>query len=923
MNFKDVDKKYRPIPFWSWNEKLDTEETRRQVGIMDAAGIGGYFMHARGGLLTEYMGDEWFDNVRAATEEGNSRGMHPWAYDENGWPSGFGGGKVNGLGEEYQQKMLNCEPLTEENRNSPRTLAVIGNFRYYYDVNEFYVDTMSRDVTAKFLEEIYCEYERRMGGSFEGFFTDEPQILRSGSYPWSFTLPAKFSERYGYDLISHLNELFFDEGDFYRTRVDFWKLVTDLFSENFFRQIYEWCESRGYKFTGHLLLEESYLGSMRSSGASMPHYEYFTVPGMDWLGRPIRDCLTPAALGSAAAQLGKKQVLSETFALAGHNVPHGELKRIYEWQMVRGVNLLCTHLEGYSLRGIRKRDYPPAMYYQQPWWDDMNIFFDAMSRIGMLLAEGQIVADTLVIEPMSTAWKLYKGNTGADAKAVEAEINRYNNALLEVMRTLERKHILYHLGDEILMERHGFVSRGELVIGKMRYKRVIIPENIGLLPHTEKLLDEFVRGGGIITSANETLQNSITEENNLTYTMRRFADFDVHYFVNSTDSPISATVAAGNLVLDIETGDTRPFFGEHTFAPTESLVVLDTHKAREKRGAPPKTEKLSLLGEWSVKDATYNSVTLDRCDYYFDGELIAKDGYVLDILPRINEMRRSVNLTQIYKFRAEALPRELFLCIETPEIFNITINGKAVDSTPVGSFRDKSFKLLDISAAAVTGENELIIKSQIRQSDKTYDHLSKSWAFETMKNSLAYDMEIEPVYIVGDFGARHDSPMNTFEEASYRVENCPIITEKPKTVLAQSLDASGYPEFAGTLTLARIFTLDETNKHVRLYGLGMNAVELKINGKSVATKLFAPFDVDISTYLIKGENFFELRIANNLRNMQGPHHIHGGDETGISPGTFFRESNVFCHAPGKGEECHDVLAHFRDDISLVHFGLRD
>ena len=26
MDFKFIDKKYRPVPFWSWNEKLETEE---------------------------------------------------------------------------------------------------------------------------------------------------------------------------------------------------------------------------------------------------------------------------------------------------------------------------------------------------------------------------------------------------------------------------------------------------------------------------------------------------------------------------------------------------------------------------------------------------------------------------------------------------------------------------------------------------------------------------------------------------------------------------------------------------------------------------------------------------------------------------------------------------------------------------------
>ncbi len=923
MNFKYVDKKYRPIPFWSWNEKLDTEETRRQVGVMDDAGIGGYFMHARGGLLTEYMSDEWFDNVRAASEEGNARGMHPWAYDENGWPSGFGGGKVNGLGEDYWQKALAIEPLTAENENAPRTIAKIGGYRYYYNVNRFYVDTLSREVIGKFIEEIYEEYYKRMGNSFEGFFTDEPQLSRGASFPWSLTLPSEFLKKYGYEITEHLNELFFDEGEYERTRVDFWKLVTEMFSENYFKQIYDFCESHGYKFTGHLLLEEGMFCSMLVSGASMPHYEYFTIPGMDWLRRPIRECLTPKAVGSAAAQLGKKQVLSETFALAGHNVSHGELKRIYEWQMVRGVNLLCTHLEGYSLRGLRKRDYPPAMYYQQPWWCDMNIFFDSMSRIGMLLTEGTVVADTLVIEPESTAWKLYKGSTGEDAKDVKEKIVHYNNALLSDMRKLERKHILYHLGDEILMERHGSVRGAEIVVGNMRYSRVVIPENLGLLPNTAKLLDEFRKNGGVIVTADEIAPNPITEENNLTYTKRQFEDFDIHYFVNSTDTPIHATFNRGNLALDIMTGETYDFYGDHRFAPTESLVIIDTHTPRARRTEVKNTEPLSLLGEWQVKGATYNSITLDRCDYYFDGELIARDGYVLDILPRINEKRRAVDLTQIYRFFVEAVPRSLFLCIETPEIFDIMLNGMKIESKPCGDFVDKSFKLLDISGAVKAGENELVIKSTVKQSDKTYEHLSQSWAFETMKNSLSYDMEIEPIYIVGDFGAKHTSPMDTFEEASYRIKSTPVITETPKTVIAESLDACGYPEFAGTLTLSRTFNIENTNKRVKLYGVGMNAIHLSINGKAVATKMFAPYEVDISDYIIKGENEFELKIVNNLRNMQGPHHLNAGDTAGIGPGSFYRESNVFNHAGGKGEDCHDVLAQFNEDIALVHFGLRD
>ena len=54
MKFNNIPKKYRPIPFWSWNEKINTKETIEQIHKMDDVGIGGFFMHARGGLQTEY-----------------------------------------------------------------------------------------------------------------------------------------------------------------------------------------------------------------------------------------------------------------------------------------------------------------------------------------------------------------------------------------------------------------------------------------------------------------------------------------------------------------------------------------------------------------------------------------------------------------------------------------------------------------------------------------------------------------------------------------------------------------------------------------------------------------------------------------------------------------------------------------------------
>ena len=89
-----VGNEYRPIPFWSWNDKLDPDELVRQIHELNHAGIGGFFMHARGGLKTPYLSKEYLDCVTVSVREAVKLGMYAYLYDENGWPSGFGDGTV-------------------------------------------------------------------------------------------------------------------------------------------------------------------------------------------------------------------------------------------------------------------------------------------------------------------------------------------------------------------------------------------------------------------------------------------------------------------------------------------------------------------------------------------------------------------------------------------------------------------------------------------------------------------------------------------------------------------------------------------------------------------------------------------------------------------------------------------------------------
>lgn len=894
MDFKNIPKKYRPIPFWSWNEKLDTEETKRQIDMMDKAGIGGYFMHARGGLQTEYMGEEWFENISVGIEEAKKRNMRPWAYDENGWPSGFGNGKVSGLGEEYQQKILRME---EGEKQTPHTICNIDGIHFYYEVNPFYVDNLDKKVVKRFIEEIYVPYYEKFGNNLEGFFTDEPQLTRAG-IPWSLILPEEYKKEYNRDLLPDLIQLFKPVGDYKETRKRFYRLITKVFSESFAKQIYEWCGEHGLKYTGHMLCEESMLMQVMSSGAVMPNYEYFDIPGMDWLGRDIADSLAQLEVASAALQTGKKQILSETFALCGHNVSFSELRRIYEWQMARGINLLCQHLQGYSLRGIRKRDYPPAVYYQQPWWDEYKLFIDAMSRIGMLITEGKPDCDTCLLHPQTTAWICF------DADKNDGLFD-YEKKFKDTIGVLEQKHIQFHLGDEVLMERHGRVEGNKLIIGEMSYTTVVLPPHIDFLDNTKKLLEEFKAGGGKIITAEEAEKNPVVDNPDITYLKRSLDDFDMHYFVNSTNSYQNAEISVQGVMLDIMTGEEKAFTRNYTFKPYDSLVVLDYRDGKTAFCNSKEREELNTSGEWEMVDCTDNAITLDVCDCYFDGELIGKNLSVSEIQGKACALERPVDVRCVFNVDIAFVPNNIYLVCETPEIFTYKINGEDAEFNDVGYFRDKSFRKSNISKHLKIGTNTIELLCNFKQSEETYDNVKKAVGFEVVRNKLTYDMEIENIYLVGDFSVKTEGEFEKLDRDAVRYKGGFMIDKPRETITLENIEQQGFPFFSGKLTVRKTFDILNTSKKLVLKMKGINGVVIKINDKPVTTEIWNNSEVDLSAHLNIGKNTIELTLVNNLRNLLGPHHLEEGESYKVRPSSFIKGRSFWQWNPELLEKWND------------------
>ena len=263
---------YRAKPFWSWNGELREDEVRRQVGIMQDMGFGGFFMHSRAGLITEYLGREWFDLINAGADEGERRGLEAWLYDEDRWPSGSAGGKVT-VDPQYRMKSLCIAEMPPERFafSDDVILAFAAkldgiNLYDYFPIAKTddpaavfaaaesrctgkpgvwralafqivpdqpdsnyngttYIDTMSEKATRRFIELTHEQYAAhcgdRLGRSIKGIFTDEPHRghgldnrceedgVITCAMAWTDDLFSEFEKRYGYDACAVLPELFY------------------------------------------------------------------------------------------------------------------------------------------------------------------------------------------------------------------------------------------------------------------------------------------------------------------------------------------------------------------------------------------------------------------------------------------------------------------------------------------------------------------------------------------------------------------------------------------------------------------------------------------------------------------------------------------------------------------------------------------
>ena len=269
---------FRSHPFYSINDSLTEAEIRLQISGFKQAGFGGFYLHSRSGLITEFLGDDWWKIMQASVDAANKAGLECMFYDEDKWPSGYAGGIIPKMSKDYRAK---CLARLEKKTKIPVGGEIIQSDSLYnyilytaqlgYDIfnGTCYSDLFNKEAVRAFINVAHKPYVDKYKAEIKNYtpaiFSDEAHVharyfdkrtSAKGVLSYSPWLEKKFKALYGYNLRDKISLLFEEKENWREVRMQYYRAKALAFEESYTKQIADFCGKNGFIFTGHYLAEE-------------------------------------------------------------------------------------------------------------------------------------------------------------------------------------------------------------------------------------------------------------------------------------------------------------------------------------------------------------------------------------------------------------------------------------------------------------------------------------------------------------------------------------------------------------------------------------------------------------------------------------------------------------------------------------------
>ncbi|MDD5599285.1 MAG: glycosyl hydrolase, partial [Victivallaceae bacterium] len=205
----------------------------------------------------------------------------------------------------------------------------------------------------------------------------------------------------------------------------------------------------------------------------------------------------------------------------------------------------------------------------------------------------------------------------------------------------------------------------------------------------------------------------------------------------------------------------------------------------------------------------------------------------------LSEKTAAVKLA--YEFFCAAVPSgALYLALERPETFAVTLNGRLLPSDQdCGWWCDHSLKKLALDPALLkTGKNELLLECQYSEAHPG----------------------LEYIYLLGNFGVTFSGLRQT-------------LTAPANSLHIGDWGEQGLPFYSGAVAYQcpmKIVKQTGERIFVKLPEYRGACVKLIVNGRDAGIIAWEPNEADISDFLETGDNTVSIEVFSSRRNSHGP-----------------------------------------------------
>lgn len=487
-----------------------------------------------------FLSEEYFDLYAKIIESGLANGNPPIVfYDEVGYPSGMAGGVLYSQYPQYGAKSLekvekdvtgptqaelqipdgitmgavmmnldNSELVDVSNKIEEKQLRCeVPNGRwkvmgFYLDPKASlgqgrksgYVDYLDAEAVKAYISVSYQPHydhlKKYFGSVLKITHYDEPAMHVPNGKMWTPKYNENFEKHYGFNPMKYYPALWYDIGpNTAAIRNMLWGFRTKLFSENYIKQLDDWCRNHNIMFSGHFDQEEID-NPVPVNGDLMLMFKHQAVPAIDdiwWWGRTNR---AYKLVSSAAYNWDKPLFMAETYAGYRNNMSPEIVYKVAVDQATMGANFQV---------GALPRDKTPE--------SDRLI-----GRLCYMLQHGRHVADVAILYPIASLQAAYCFGDWGDAPragAMEVAYAREGGIVPPEIDYIELGELIFRglrqdftfLHPQALQE--NCVIEGKKLIlnnkiNREEYSVLIVPGGKILSVETARKIKAFYDAGGTI-----------------------------------------------------------------------------------------------------------------------------------------------------------------------------------------------------------------------------------------------------------------------------------------------------------------------------------------------------------------------------------------------------------------------------------------